>query len=291
MRSRTLPAVAIALVALAGLSASLPPTGDAGTSGDAGDTPATALAIGYGAYAGYQHNPKDADWYTFPPLSAVRCVEASASAAAAVDLNLAIDGFTASTTVPESGRVVWGYAAAGSHPLLGFTPTVNPAMHTPSRPGTYMFETRALSSTDLGSGDGGSGGDAGSKKASAIPLSRPCFAGSLALPSGDDSDVYSFAGVVGHRVTITFQRLADGDAYLTLLSPTGAELAEIDDDRATVTLPSTGTYYLAVTEAGDTSGVFAANLAFPSSSLIAVPYLAGYTDDAGGQGCRPMCLK
>lgn len=283
--------LALALIAIAGATVSLPRGGDAGTGGDAGDTPLSATAVPYGTFAGAHDSPKDADWYALPERDSPSCLEVTASSTAWLDLTVAVDGFAETATIPESGRLRWGFVDNRlDDVLVGLTPTVNPSGGTASRPGSYVVEAGAFGPGDLGSGDGGTGGDAAAKAPSATPLTRPCFAGSLAVPSGDTADVYSFAGVAGHTVTISFQRLVDADAFLTLATSSGTELAEISDGHATTTLPSTGTYYLAVTQAGDTSTVFTAALALPLAGMTSVPYLAAVTDDPG-QGCRPMCVE
>ncbi|HEX2021583.1 MAG TPA: hypothetical protein VHH36_02660 [Candidatus Thermoplasmatota archaeon] len=102
----------------------------------------------------------------------------------------------------------------------------------------------------LGSGDGGSGADAGNTSATAVRFSADCVMGTLDPAAGDAVDVYRFDGRAGDKVALS---LADsiGAATVSFLSPGGDLLGRLTSaNDLALSLPSTGTYTLSASVGG-----------------------------------------
>lgn len=256
---------------------------DAGTGADAGDTPATALALpGYGSYLGYVL-PHDSDWYSVAETRSPLCVVADFEAAPVGTAVLSLDGATprmASTGFAGSA----GRLAIASPDVAGVQFGIGNTLPDFRTQGDYAF---SLAAHPLGSfvGDGGSGMDA--SRARPVPVGTGCGGGSLdpLFGLGDEEDSYAFPGAAGEVVTLSFAQgpAMDTVLQLDLLSPQGIPVATLQSgDVTTVTLPTSGTY----TMRAGTAGV----LDLSSGGQAPVDYLYALIDGAPGSGCRPTCV-
>lgn len=266
---------------------------DAGTGRDAPGTREEALPIGDGTYLGRADSPKDVDWYSGDSFPDLRCVRAATAGTTLSEMTLTVDGRGFVTPVAEKEVHELAVAMAGAESvLLGFGPTANPAGNIPSRPGYYGFEFARRAFADLGPGDGATGRDAGGQTSSSIPLNGACTAGVLGPGTTDPLDTYHFDGTATDLISISFAELSGTTLFLTLLSSTGVELAEVrSGEVALVELPHTGRYYLGVTETGNASSAFGVGVQVPTSArATGINYIVAFSDDPGST-CRPMCIS
>lgn len=267
---------------------------DAGTGADAPDAPESALLIAEGTHIGRANSPKDADWYRLSDFTELSCIEVVGAGNTRSDMHLANGAYDFVVGLPEAQAVELAIASSGgARALVGFTPTPNPAGNEPSRPGLYGFDVQRWIPADLGPGDAATGGDAGGHTQTAIPLDKDCTAGTLSPRAGDAVDAYSFEGVGGDIIGLSFAGVAEAPLFLSLLSPSREELLQLEAGETNlVVLPQTGVYYLGVTESGDASSVFASGVQIPFGTSFASPlaYMIAFSDDPG-HGCRPLCVS
>lgn len=280
---RTAAALLVCTLFLASFAASLVHDDDAGTRADASDSRAdpTPLAS-YGSYLGNLSALGDADWYSLPggaSFAGPYCVEAEVAGAVAANLTLAVDaGFArheVTRRVPplrELSRI--GIALPPVDPPLAGLTADGPVG---AAGGSYALSVRAFHDDDFGPGDAGTGGDAPGTLAGAPLLPRACIAGALNGSAGDERDVIAFEAQMGERFVLSFLAVGLGATpRLEVLDAAGLALLTLDNTTLDVfEAPATGVYYLSPTT---------------SASGSAAWWAVGVTDDAGGQGCRPMCL-
>lgn len=276
-----------------GTSTGLPNANDAGTGGDAGDSPEAATRLeAYGTYAGMLNSKKDADWYGWRPASSSDtplCIAATVTGDALSHVSLVAQSANGdSRTVKAStGNESLSSTAAVAFPasastFLGFVPVENPAGGDPTRPGSYAFDIRALRASDITANDAGLPGDAGMNIGSARPVGAGCFGGVLA--AADQRDVFSFQGQTGQVVTVSMHDVVASGARMSLLGPSGSRIATVPSNGVFVaTLTESGTYYLSMERS---TAIPLAGDAPP----IEAPYTFGLgLDPDPGQGCRPGC--
>ncbi|HLE96882.1 MAG TPA: hypothetical protein VI997_05875 [Candidatus Thermoplasmatota archaeon] len=276
----------------ASTSTGLPNANDAGSGGDAGDTPTTALELPeYGSYQGAQNSPKDADWYALHPPSASEtpiCVSATVSGDAFSDVTLTVDdgdgsvrSVAARTGDPTVTSVLAIASRAGASTSVGFVPVPNPSGGNPTRPGGYAFDIRAVTAAHAMTGDGGTGSDASSVLGTATPVDGGCVAGTLR--AGDQQDVFSFRGYRSQVATLSLFDTVDSTARLSLIGPDGSTITSVPSRSMTaVALAEDGTYYLSV--ARSTSIPLSA-----SAPPVEVPYAIGLGLDPKPPPCAPGC--
>ncbi|MBW3581769.1 MAG: hypothetical protein KY455_01600 [Euryarchaeota archaeon] len=255
---------------------------DAGTGGDAGDSRSSAsLLMGFGLYeAG--HIGMDIDWYRHPPaLDDVACVRLAASGASINDRILEAGPWSLSSM--DTPTVMGVAVASLGDSYVAF----NDARPHQGVAEKYSFETRKVATTMVG-GDGGSGGDAGSKPSEAVPLMDGCTTG--ALTNGPDNvDLYSFRARSGDRLVFTLGVDDSASAWFALIGPDGGEVSVAEAGESIAHhVEEDGKWYLAVantdnrrstTETVTATTAAGAELDGDSGSL---PYVIG--------ACRPLCL-
>lgn len=249
---------------------------DAGSGADAGNVRSAALLVEYGqTYAGRVRG-SDIDWYEANVgSSGVTCVEMTATSSAPSYFAFGQENAAGTTSSPillGAGTTAKG-GIAGALPLAS---TLRVARaQADGGPGYYDF--RFARSTITSGGDGGSSNDAGGSAAEAMPITPGCLSGHLsAIGSLDMKDIYQISVAPGEVVTYSLASNTGGHT-LSLLNAAGDVVGPVLEtgQRATVALPTSGSYYLAAqrtTAVGD------------------VGYLVGAVVGPDPTGCRPYCV-
>lgn len=306
----------VLILAVAGLGTAGVPVNDAGSGADAGGPASPYQLPRWGGFMGTLAAPGDEDWYRAPAPSDTgpRCVLFDTGATVASQVTLQVGTEAGEATVTSAIDASRQYRAYGglavpsfTGALFGITATSAPGAtggdgdddweDDESAGATYQAPYGFyLNSTPLASptaGDGDTGGDAGSTRATSAKAPGPCIAGTLALAIGDSGDIYNFTGRAGQAVTLSFAVGMGADLDLGLYDRLGNRLADVPvGGIVDVTLPENGTYYLAV---------FGGSLAAPSLTearttgspipgAINVAYLIGAVSGPERPGgCRPTC--
>lgn len=250
---------------------------DAGSGRDAPETEATALALaGYGSYMGYLL-PNDNDWYRVDKPGGPSCVESRIAGEATANASLVVvNGATrrvAYAPLSPSGAVL-AFATPGVTSVRsGFTSPLNG--YYPH--GGYGFGLTAT--TGASAGDAGTGADAPSSLAAAVPIVAGCIDGDIAPKGalmGDTRDAYLLpvkAGDVG-----VFSLATRGGAPVTLQITDGSTvLATLVSGEVTgVSFPTSGPYYMT-----------ASSMSLTSSETF--DYLVGVILGPPDP-CRPHCI-
>lgn len=269
-RGATWRIIGVALVLFTSLAVADSPF-DPGNGQDASNLEsAPTILPAFGAYHG--HLPLgDQDWYGVDTVAAPACIVGTAVATAGFDFTLATRGQSPhGITTPVPPNLETRLAVAG--------PAMTRAVAGIAR-GTaaaqYDFTLTRYGLDDFTGGDGGSSGDAPALLGSAVPVPGPCFRGSVGLK--DSADVYSFRVGMGDQVIYSLAAPGTSSPSLQVLDAAGSVLGAIGSGGiGSVTVPSTGTYYLAVSVPLDSSG---------SNYLVG---LVG-PDPPPGSPCRPHC--
>lgn len=235
------------------------------------------LLPGLGTYTGYL-SASDTDWYAAKPTGLL-CVETSVTPEIGVNVALPLDG-------DASARELATRASAGTTTTFGSTLTdlrkvslgLSPV--AAGQQGGYQFSLKTVSIPSLSAGDALSGTDAGNTLATALATTSPCIGGHLTTLSGaqDLADHYRLQGTAGQVLTLSFAAAggAASPLRLSVLDSAGSVIGTViaSGQAASVTLPSTGTYYVSTsseTPVEDEGYLFGMMLGPPES------------------GCRPQC--
>lgn len=262
--------VGTALVLLASVAAADSPY-DPGQGRDASDSEdAPTLLPGFGAYHG-DLPAGDQDWYGVDTPGAPACIVATATATAGFDLTLASRGQSphrVTTAVPPNLETRLAFAG----------PAMTRALVNVARGATdarYDFTLQGYGLDSFGGEDGGTAGDAPALPGGALPVPGPCFKGAVGLK--DTADVYSFSALAGDQIVYSLAAPTASSPSLQVLDGAGAALGAVPSGGiGSVRVPSTGTYFLAVS--------------VPLDSTTA-NYLVGIIgpDPPPGNPCRPHC--
>jgi hypothetical protein len=282
--ARSLFALFAALVLLSfSLAGAASSQNDAGSGGDVGSTWATAYGITVpGAYEGNLTSGDAGDvykWLTPTHVGQPYCAEADLTTQTAVDADLVVvNKKTGAATESLAAAIVTNnpsHVGAVNLGADGGFVNVTPDPLSTGVSDEYRFQLTTLTASQLPPGDGGSGRDAGATPAGAVALPAACFGGKLD-GQGDTVDTYAFNEAAGNLATFS---LADttGGATGAVLDAAGHVLASVPTDGLTsLQLPSTGTYYFAV------------------SAPAATTYVAGLCDPQCGPPeapCNPNCVS
>lgn len=253
---------------------------DAGTGADAGNTPATALALpGTGTFHGRVDTASDDDWYSLSnPTTDPVCVSTTAGSNAHKDVRLR-DGPSGLETVrrvdPDHNLSLGLARHDMPTTFLGFDDDNGAA-------GKYVFTMARLLPSAVDGGDGGTTQDAGSSVNTSIPVPGPCFGGTLQASGGilDKRDTYRFDGEAGEPITLSLAITTNAPVTLALTSPSGETI---------LTLATGAVEEVNLTE----TGVWSLGLSIPLSStdVVSTTYLVGLTDGPNPNPCRPTCLE
>jgi hypothetical protein len=300
-----------ALVLAAALAASVtgvhgiaPLRDDAGSGGDAGDTPDEALPLPEaGTFQGNLSTPDDADWYSLPGDGSAVCVSATIDGRSVANATLAAERPGAelppentpsaeATHNPTESLEVGLASPDVERVLLGLTPQYT--LTRPAAPdlalGGYTFdlELAAVAGTtadelaedpDAGQGPGDVPDQGSSVEPPAVESS--CTAGNLEAADGGsgDADAYRFHADAGDRVVVSLaaQEETSGATTMDLVTPAGKEQATLTNgDVVETTVEETGNYTLSLANGQGNQ----------------VEYGFGITtDDDGPPPCRPSCMK
>lgn len=271
-------AALVALVLVAPVVLAAPDQDDAGTGQDAGDTPATALALPEGgSYTGTLDPVTEADWYTLAAESEdIWCVQATALGGVRGDVTLAVDvelDQSVTRQLTSQTQLSMGLASAVLEAAwLGVDGTLAPVS------GEYAFSLEAMRLQDLGPADAGTGGDAGATPGTGLAVPGPCWRGDLNPSSGDARDVYTFDGLSGELVTLSVMTKGSNVVEALLVAPDGEVVLSVPSGSlSNTTLDEAGTWSVQV-QPGTGTGNWS------------VPYAVGLSDGPEPRPCRPMCL-
>ena len=228
------------------------------------------LLPGFGAYHG-DLPLGDVDWYAVNMTSAPSCIVGTAVATAGFEFTLASRGLSPhriTTPVPPNLETRLAFAGPGmTRALAGIAKGTTDAR--------YDFSLTRYGFESFSGVDGGSPNDAPALLSNAVPVPSPCFKGSVGLK--DTADVYSFQAQVSDQVIYSLAASGSSSPSLQVLDAAGTALGAIGSGGiASLSIPSTGTYYLAVSVPLDSTS---------SNYLIG---LVG-PDPPPGNPCRPHC--
>lgn len=287
MRGQLVIGVLLLTTAFASAGSLVPLQDDAGSGGDAGDTPGTATELpDEGTYEGMLFPIGDADWFVLStPLDRAICYQSIVGGQTSANVTLSLtEGLQPAVQRPilPGLELDLGLAApTTSQVFLGLEP--GPGGSAVSEMalsfGTYRFELQMLTFDDLGSGDGGTGGDAGDEASGAVQVPAPCFSGDLGS-EGDDRDVFSFEAEEDEHVALSLAQASTAPTRLSLISPSNETKAQIENGGfADVTLDETGQWLVVADLAED-----------EESSLTEFDYMVGLTiNGPEPPPCRPTC--
>lgn len=286
MRSQVVLAVILAVAALASAGPVPGIHGDAGTPGDAGDSPAEATELpSSGTYNGTLAPPGDADWYVLKsPVDRSLCYQAVIDGQAYANATLSLtQGLAPAVTRPILPAHVLDLGIAApttSKVFLGLTPTqaVHDQGSAETSLGSYRFDLQAFRHDDLGPGDAGTGQDAGEAPATGIAVEDPCIGGDLE-PEVDTADTFTFQAEEGELVAISLAQAASAPIRLSLVSPSGDTRATIQEGGfADVALDETGIWSVQASLFGTTD------------QQLEIDYMIGLTvNGPEPPPCRPGC--
>lgn len=286
MQPRSLSVVVLLLVSVTAAGASLPGSGDAGTGSDAGDDPGNATTLsGPGTYNGTLSPPGDADWYVLEQTPGTPvCFQATVEGAVHADGVLSpTEGLAPAVRRPAKPAHVLDLGVttpSSTQVYLGLAPPANPSQAETSV-GWYSFEIRAVTPGLPGAGDGGQEGDAGPDRSSAVETEGPCVAGSLSGGT-DEADAYAFEADEGEHVALSLAQAASGPVRVSLVSPSGDEVAAVRDGGfADVELAETGEWLVRAELVGDAT-----------TKTTDDDYLVGLTvNGPEPPPCNPGCVE
>lgn len=246
---------------------------DAGSGQDAGDSPSSAMAVGYGSYGG-NLTPGDIDWFSFPSATAPACMDVSVLTGHAMRVGLQTGTGGSLVGGLTDGLFATTLAVEPSSLALGILPDEDP--WDKASVGPYLFDV--LVAVPAARGDTRQN-DAPTQLNRSLPAPASCFRGVFhGSVSEGDTDVWSFTGERGHRIVYSFAaetRLASGLAVLTQDgTPLGPSVKT--GELAEAVLPYNGTYYLR------------AHGFAPSS---AENYTVAFVTGPEPTGCRPYCFR
>lgn len=253
------------------------PQDDAHCGGDAPDAPDVACQLDHpGRYHGTLVPVGDADWYWLHLDSEPACAIVNVTGGSVANVTLSHTASLQSSVSTEllagQGEVALALPTS-ERILLGFTP--DNATGRNASFGEYLFDLEARHDSDLGSGDAGSGHDAGKNASTALTVSPGCFRGDLDPKSGDALDYYGFLGVAGQTLGLSLGGPSGHGTRIDLLSPSGVDVMALANGEANMTvLSETGTWNLVVSEPGNGA---------------ATSYLVGLTLGGPEKPCEPMC--
>lgn len=291
-------ALAAALAAsVVGVHGAAPFRDDAGSGGDAGDTPQEALPLQEaGAYQGNLSTPADADWYRLDRSQTATCMEATIDGRSVANATLAAErpGATlpldeapsAEATHNPTESLTLGLASPDvQRVLLGLTPQYT--LTHPAAPdagfGGYGFDLQVTTIADVAGDRRGPPGDVPAADAAGdLPrVSSSCVAGTLDADggSGGDVDAYKLQADAGDRLVLSLATDAapSESTTLDLVTPSGKTALTLENgDVVGTRLEETGNYTLSVEDGLDQK----------------VEYGFGITtDDDGPPSCRPSCAE
>lgn len=254
-------------------------------SGDASGSPSTATPLsGEGTYFGRLANATDVDWFRESP-SSLRpgCLTLRAEATKWAEATLATIGGPAAhrvtTGVPpgsaSSPRIGLAFLQP-DHARIGLRAIPDPETGAPAEGGPYSFELDIINRSELGPGDAGTGNDAGSTPSSSLAVSGLCTGGDLS--AFDPADVYSFEVADAQQIVYSLASNSTATLRVEIFDAAGQPLGPValNGGIGTVTLPTSGLYFAAVT----------------MSSAPATEYVLALVgpDPPPGNPCRPTCM-
>lgn len=285
---------------LMGTQGAIPVEDDAGSGGDAGDSPSEAVELGgEGEYQGHLPIPTDADWFALEVSSDGDpvCVEATIDGEALANVTLGATGQTladgptvddlalAEATHDPTEPLDVGLASPGTKTtFLGLTPQYT--LPDGSGPhvgiGQYLFDINVtdVDTDTIGSDNGPNVDDApalGDVARADLPnATGACIAGQLGT-DGSQADAYAFEAEAGEYVTLSLATSEDSSTDTTtvsLVAPNGTEVLTLEDGDVSRTLiEESGTWAISLTSDQD------------------VAYGVGLTqDDDDPPPCRPTCM-
>lgn len=279
---------------------------DAGSGGDAGDSPALALVIANARRmwsANLTPAGTDLDWYGLNAQEAF-CAKVDATVGSPGSLTLAggSDLHAAATreAMPHRPTRLALAASAGGMPIFGVEPPM--MSHTliegsggqPS-PSRYTFTFTSSTYEELDPENDGENPEAGSTLANAAPLPASCAAGRLRTASADAEDRYYVDVAESRLITISFA-IASGDAaQARIVTPSGAVHATLQSgDSVDVWANQAGRWQVVVAYPGGSAAPATTNglaplLALQAETLLESAYILGITDGPDPEPCRPTC--
>lgn len=296
--------VAAALVLatpLLGAQGAIPIEDDAGSGGDAGDSPSEAVELGAeGEYEGHLTIPTDADWFALEVAGEGEpiCAEATVDGEALANVTLGATGQTlaegptvddlalAEATHDPTEPLAVGLASPGVNTtFLGFTPqyTLPDGSGPHAGIGQYLFDLQVtdVDPETIGSDNGPNVDDAPAlddvnDRANLPPVTGACVAGQLGT-DGSQADAYAFEAEAGEYVTLSLATSEDTSTDTTtvgLVAPNGTEVLTLEDGDVTrVLVEESGTWAISLTSDHD------------------VAYGVGLSqDDDDPPPCRPTCM-
>lgn len=280
---------------------------DAGSGGDAGDSPAGAVLV---SNARRVHTANltppgvDADWYRQEAHEAF-CSVAQMSASSAGSFTLAGDAaqqLRASRMVEPRRNTELALASPpGGTPYLGFEPgslfafSESGGDRSPD-PGRYSFGFQTYRLADLDPEGDGESPEAGPAPGASRAIGSGCHAGRVAGVS--DAEDWHHLDVSGSRqLTVSFALARASEASLEVRSPTGEVRAVLASGEAADLWAEEGRWHLVVRAPAATVAAPAALALARAAPLAgaadesATDYLIGLTDGPGSSNaCRPSCL-
>ena len=322
-RQVTLQLMAVAVVAAAGIALSFPATtvfaqtgsgaggspgvNDAGSGGDAGDSPELALPLPAGRRmwsANLTPPGTDSDWYRMSPASAF-CASVDATTNAPGQVTLASsptrDAAVSVGADPHRLTRLVLAAPAGHEAFFGLEPPMlmmlaGSESSTNPSPGRYTFSMGTSSHADLDPEADGESPEAGATLATATPLPMGCSAGALSGAS-DTADQYYFDVTDPRVLTVSFAIVSGGATEARVISPRGATYGTIQSgDALNVWASEAGRWSIVVAPASSAHAAstlpFAALAPFfaEQAALEDADYLLGVSDGPDPQPCRPSCM-
>lgn len=285
------------------------PQNDAGSGGDAGDTPEAALALTTPRRiwsANLTPTGTDSDWYRLAASQAFcASVEATVNSPGFLTLTNGVGRHAAAEreVMPHHATRLFLAGEAGQAPYFGVEPpmmnhlSLGDSTGSPPSPGRYTFAFTASPYAELDPEGDGEAPEAGATPATSAPLPRGCSAGRLDPSRGDLEDRYHLDVAEGGLTTVSFA-VASGDAAkLRITMPSGETYATVPSGGAVeIYAYETGRWTLSVVPMDDSLPVLGGlGLALPRADardLVETSYLLGTTDGPPGdtQPCRPSCL-
>lgn len=286
MEGQWVVGILLLTTAVASAGSLVPLHDDAGSGGDAGDTPGDATELSDpGTYEGMLFPIGDADWYVLDsPFDRAICYQAIVGGQVSASVTLSLtEGLQPAVERPISPglQLDLGLAApTTSRVFLGLEPGPGGSELSPiaSSFGPYRFDLQMLTFDDLGPGDAGTGEDAGDEPSDASPVPAPCFSADLGS-EGDDRDVFLFEAEEDEHVALSLAQASTGPVRLSLISPSNETKAQVEDGGFTdVTLDETGQWLVV------------AELAEQETSLTGFDYMVGLTvNGPEPPPCKPTC--
>lgn len=287
-------------------SSSIEGGNDAGSGMDAGDSPASPLAIA-NAQRTWSANltpaGTDADWYSLEGSGAF-CAVGSVTTQSPGSVTVTSDASRSTSahrpSQPHSPVHLALASPAGRLPLLGIEPPIVSSMGVeegggPPTPSRYTFAFSSRSYADLDPENDGESPEAGSTPVTAAPLPPDCAAGRLSSVAADSVDLYTFEVSDARDMTFSFA-IASGDAaQLRILTPSGATATTLQDGgSADVWADEPGTWTVVVETRPEVlagSAVLAPGLRAASAASVDTEtlYIVGITDGPDPEPCRPTC--